>query len=204
MHIALRADAGSGIGVGHVMRSTTLGEGLIAAGARVTLCSHGLPPALAERAASRGIELREAPADADAAVGELAGLAADLICLDGYHLRPLLAALAAAKLPAPVAVIDDNAELAHPPVALVLNQNLHATDALYEGRLGDAAALHLGCRYALIRSELRAAAGAAGLPRSPQPRAERLLVSLGGADPANQREVAAERNCGTEHGEIRQ
>ena len=55
----LRAAASSSIGVGHVMRSLSLGEALIDEGFGVELVSWGLAPSLQSLAASCGIEVVE-------------------------------------------------------------------------------------------------------------------------------------------------
>ena len=77
------------------------------------------------------------------------------------------------------AVIDDNGETAADAPVLVLNQNPHATEDLYQGMRGEPELL-LGLRYALIRPEVTEMA---------QERPERVpgtvFVAMGGAIPSN-------------------
>jgi spore coat polysaccharide biosynthesis predicted glycosyltransferase SpsG len=154
--IILRADAGPSIGVGHVMRSLTLGSALVAAGADVLLVSDELPPFLEARAERLGVQAASSvPSGA-------------FVVLDGYHL---------AAPDGRYAVIDDNREAPVDGAALVLNQNLHATAALYAD-LPAATRVLLGPEYALLREGLPR--------RSDPIRADvaRVLVAMGGTDPA--------------------
>ena len=78
----------------------------------------------------------------------------------------------------PVLAIDDDARHDAYPVTTVLNQNLHAKTEDYAGKTK--ARLLLGPRHALIRSEF---GGWRGWERPIPPRAGKILVTLGGADP---------------------
>jgi UDP-2,4-diacetamido-2,4,6-trideoxy-beta-L-altropyranose hydrolase len=157
--VILRADAGPGIGVGHVMRSLTLGRALAARNVDTALASLDLPAALHERAARLGVRVvgvDDVPSNA-------------FVMVDGY------------EIPAPAGaygVIDDNHEAPVADAALVVNQNLHATEAMYAD-VPSSTRLLLGPQYALLREEL--------LPcRATQPvraDANRVVVAMGGSDP---------------------
>jgi UDP-2,4-diacetamido-2,4,6-trideoxy-beta-L-altropyranose hydrolase len=80
-----------------------------------------------------------------------------------------------------VLFLDDYGHADHYEADLVLNQNIDAEATLYDDRSEDTELL-LGPRYALLRREF--------WPwreprRTPQPEANRVLVTLGGADPDN-------------------
>ena len=125
--VVLRVDADARIGVGHAVRSITLGGALVDRGAEVTVLSVSLPDSLGDRATRHGLGVQVATASG--LLHDLDGLRPGVVVVDGYHLAPLLPDLAARAIP--YAVIDDNHELPIDSAALVLNQNLHASPALY-------------------------------------------------------------------------
>lgn len=163
-HVRLRADASTAIGVGHVMRSLTLGAELVRRGALVSLASDAAPDELRGRALDHGI----------AVVAADGGPPADLTVVDGYHLGAELERLV--RLPGLVAVIDDNAELSTSGVDVVLNQNAHAHDVTYPS--ADPSRYLLGLEYALVRADVRAAARGRGKADTAT-----VLIVLGGSDP---------------------
>jgi UDP-2,4-diacetamido-2,4,6-trideoxy-beta-L-altropyranose hydrolase len=174
MRVALRADADSSMGVGHVMRSITLGQALVDLGTDVALTAVSLPDQLAHRAEAAGLRIDLLPADSQ---GEhLRQLDADVIVVDGYHLGDLVVELTAGHQR--VALIDDNRELPLRGAALIVNQNLHATAAMYTDA-ADSQHLLLGPNYAMVRKDVTELA-----PRSDfTAKATKVLVALGGADP---------------------
>ncbi len=157
--IVLRADAGPAIGIGHVMRSLTLGGELARRGVEVALATRELPAALATRAERLGVRV-VGPDDASADA---------FVMLDGYE----IAAPAGRH-----GVIDDNREAPVAGAALVLNQNLHAAAGMYAD-LSPATRLLLGPEYALVRDEL----GAVRATGPVRERASRVVLAVGGADP---------------------
>lgn len=173
----LRADASSSIGVGHVMRSLSLGEALLDEGFGVELVSFELAPSLQSLAASCGVEVVElscAPRSNDDAQFVLQRNA-NIVVVDGYEFsREFFAVLEASSTP--FAVVDDNAETnAHSPSA-VINQNPHASASMYAHLHGNSKLL-LGLQYAMVRKEVREVA-AMNLPS----REGEVFVALGGAD----------------------
>jgi UDP-2,4-diacetamido-2,4,6-trideoxy-beta-L-altropyranose hydrolase len=171
--IVLRVDGDAHIGVGHAVRSLTLGRALAARGLGVTIVSVSLPEVIAAHATRRGISVEIVPAEAVA--GRIERLRPQLVVVDGYHLSPVVEHLAAGGVP--TAIIDDNHELPLAGVQLVLNQNLHATMDLYQDAF-PAQRFLLGADYVLLRSDVM------GIdPRRNRDRANRVLVALGGADP---------------------
>ncbi len=187
----LRADADGRIGTGHVMRCLALGEAWQAAGGEITFMSHCRAPKLSARIRSCGAQRipvqrpHPNPADREALLRWLrraptgARSAAPWVVLDGYHFdSDYERAVRAAG--ARLLVIDDMAQRPRRHAELLVNQNLGAERLEYPC---DAETFHLlGCRYAMLRSEFRAA----GRFRRKTPQiARKLLVTLGGADPAN-------------------
>ena len=173
----LRADASSSIGVGHVMRSLSLGEALIDEGFGVELVSCELAPSLQSLATSCGIEVVEpscAPRSSEDAQFVLTRKA-DIVVVDGYEFsREFFAALELGETI--FAVIDDNAETNAQSPSAVINQNPHAAASMYEHMQGNPKLL-LGLQYAMVRKEVREVA-ALHLPT----REGEVFVAMGGAD----------------------
>ncbi len=180
--LVLRADAGGSQGSGHVMRLAALGEAWVARGGAVTLASHRLPPALAERLRAQGSlaihDLSAAPwTAADAAELSTVAAGADAVLVDSYlHDGAYLAALKAAGLK--LGVIDDMGRLPSYACDLIVNPNFHGAAHLYEGKT-DAAVL-IGPHFAMLRPEF-AVAGARG--RTIGPEVKSILATFGGVDP---------------------
>ena len=143
MRIALRADAGPGIGVGHVRRCLSLAKALAGMGAEVVVAGRGACDF------DSGIAVRELAADDAATFADAVG-AADWVVVDHYGLDAGWHRAIAALTGAQVAVIDD---LANRPVAcdVLIDQNLRA-DARddYAERLEQPARVLSGPRFALI------------------------------------------------------
>jgi UDP-2,4-diacetamido-2,4,6-trideoxy-beta-L-altropyranose hydrolase len=173
----LRADASSSIGVGHVMRSLSLGEALLDEGFGVELVSFELAPSLQSLATSCGIEVVEltcAPRSSEDAQFVLTRNA-DIVVVDGYEFsREFFVALELSDTP--FAVIDDNAETNAKSPKAVINQNPHASAPMYAHLQGNPKLL-LGLQYAMVRREVREVA-AMNLPT----REGEVFVAMGGAD----------------------
>jgi UDP-2,4-diacetamido-2,4,6-trideoxy-beta-L-altropyranose hydrolase len=173
----LRADASSSIGVGHVMRSLSLGEALLDEGFGVELVSFELAPSLQSLAATCGIEVVEpscAPRSSEDAQFVLQRNA-NIVVVDGYEFsREFFAVLEADSTP--FAVVDDNAETNAQSPSAVINQNPHASASMYAHLQGNPKLL-LGLQYAMVREEVREVA-AMNLPSHEG----EVFVAMGGAD----------------------
>ncbi len=173
----LRADASSSIGVGHVMRSLSIGEALLDEGFGVELISFELAPSLQSLATSCGVEVVElscAPRSSEDAQFVLQHNA-NIVVVDGYEFsREFFAVLEASSTP--FAVIDDNAETNAQSPSAVINQNPHASASMYAHLQGNPKLL-LGLQYAMVRKEVREVA-AMNLPS----REGEVFVAMGGAD----------------------
>ena len=107
---------------------------------------------------------------------------ADWLVLDGYHFTPdYRAAIKAAGLK--LLVVDDLAESDLSQADILLNPNLYASPAMYEGHKGAATLLLLGVRWTLLRWEFLQQRGQRA--RHVRRRVLSVLVTLGGADPPN-------------------
>ena len=173
----LRADASSSIGVGHVMRSLSLGEALLDEGFGVELVSFELAPSLQSLASSCGIDVVElscAPRSKEDAQFVLQR-SASFVVVDGYEFsREFFEVLEASSTA--FAVVDDNAETNAQSPSVVINQNPHASSAMYEQLDGNPKLL-LGLPFAMVRKEVREVA-AKNLPT----REGEVFVAMGGAD----------------------
>lgn len=181
--LLVRADADAAMGVGHVMRCLALGQAWRRAGGEVTFAIHDPPPAVAGRIEHEGFVVRPIAPGSAALVDAWRAVGARWVVLDGYHFGPdAQVALKAAR--ARVVVVDDNGESAPFVADVVLNPNVFAEAALYDGQAPQSALL-LGPTYALIRDEFLRAARAGG----ERTRAS-VLLTFGGSDPAGLAEVA--------------
>ena len=173
----LRADASSSIGVGHVMRSLSLGEALLDEGFGVELVSFELAPSLQSLATSCGVELVElacAPRSSEDAQFVLQRNA-NIVVVDGYEFsREFFAVLEASSTP--FAVVDDNAETNAQSPSAVINQNPHASVSMYAQLQGNPKLL-LGLQYAMVRKEVREVAA-----MNLSSREGEVFVAMGGAD----------------------
>lgn len=173
----LRADASSSIGVGHFMRSLSLGEALLDEGFGVELISFELAPSLQSLATSCGVEVVElscAPRSSEDAQFVLQRNA-NIVVVDGYEFsREFFAVLEASSTP--FAIIDDNVETNAQSPSAVINQNPHASASMYAHLQGESKLL-LGLQYAMLRKEVREVAEM-NLPS----REGEVFVAMGGAD----------------------
>jgi spore coat polysaccharide biosynthesis predicted glycosyltransferase SpsG/RimJ/RimL family protein N-acetyltransferase len=181
--VALHADGGPEVGLGHFARVRGLAAALAGRGAGVFLVvapESGLAP-LARSAGLAVVEGPTGPADLLRAAAGAALLVADSYRLDVKE----LAARNGGRLR--LAVFDDTAER-DLPVDAVINGSPAAPLLPYAGRT--AGRLLLGPEYQILRADLRPAPGRDGPAR-------RLLVLVGGADldgvAAETRRLAEER-----------
>lgn len=189
--LVMRADASSAIGTGHVMRCLALAQAWQQTNGRTIFASREITPSMEARLQAAGAQLvalkTEAGSLADAE--ETAALTqqegARWVVTDGYHFVPgYQRALRASG--ASVLCIDDTAQSGRYESNLVLNQNVHATEHLYANRARETRLL-LGPRYSLLRPEF---GHRARIARSIPEVAGKILITFGGADPANGTRVA--------------
>jgi UDP-2,4-diacetamido-2,4,6-trideoxy-beta-L-altropyranose hydrolase len=186
-HLILRADAGSSMGVGHVMRCLALAQAWQDQGGRATFVCAELPVPLADRLRREGCDVdflqliaREVE-DAAATIRIAREKGAEWIVVDGYGFSAAYYQQLRDNGYS-VLALDDMQHLAHYPVDVLLNQNLSAQPSLYANRVAADAELLLGPRYSLLRREFRQA-----MPRRPSVSGatRRVLLSFGGGDAEN-------------------
>ncbi len=183
--LLIRADASPEIGTGHVMRSLALAQAWQSKEGTVHFVEE-TTDGLEKRLRDEGITVwpLESTPGKEGDAGETARKAQEVgapwVVVDGYHFdgsyqRKLR------EEGVRVLFLDDYGHADYYEADLVLNQNIDAEAALYADRSEDTKLL-LGPRYALLRKEF--------WPwreprRIPQQEANRVLVTLGGADPDN-------------------
>ena len=164
MHVVIHADASTEIGAGHVVRSLALAAALRELGARVTLASAQLPASFTERAVRVGVEIVDRP---------MAPRDPDWVVVDGYHLAELAPSAIANPGAKRALIVDFGGDV--PNAAIVVDPNLGANALGYPSDPERLA----GPAYALLRAELAGSQAERGQPEI----ADRILVTLGGADP---------------------
>jgi len=179
-------DASPEIGTGHVMRCLALAQAWQASQGPVLFALAAVPPALEARLRAEEVEVAPVPAspgsaeDAQATAELALQRGARWTVVDGQHFGSWyqqqikeagLLALA----------IDDDGHAQRYVADIVLNQNLHAHEAMYPHR-APSTRLLLGSTYVLLRREFWPWRG---WTRQHPPVARRVLVTLGGADPDN-------------------
>lgn len=181
-HLLIRADASPKIGFGHVSRCLALAEFWRTCGGEVTLLTREPSSGVRERANRMGIELtelRSEPGSSQDAI-ETANVPAAWTILDGYNFNADFQRQikdAGKRL----LVFDDCGLLESYSADFILNQNIGANAAMYRDRAPETRLL-LGSRYTQIRGELLRSRQP---PRPVPETVNRILITTGGADPAN-------------------
>ncbi len=179
--LLIRCEASAVLGSGHVMRCLALAEEWMRRGGRAVFAMVEPEAAIAARLCAAGATIEKLPvtpgstADAAATAALAQRLGVRWVVLDG----PMFGAGWEAAWPAEGALlrIDDNGLARAFRADLVLNQNLGAATSDYPARRASCRML-LGPSYALLRPEFMAVADRGSV------RGSRLVVTLGGSDPA--------------------
>ena len=184
--LLIRADATTQMGTGHVMRCLALAQAWRASGGEATFLQSSESAALANRLAAESFQVvRQSalPGSCDDGVhtsAQARALGAQWIVLDGYHFGiPMHEAIRQAGHR--LLQVDDMGAGDRYIANVILNQNCHASEALYCNRTRDTELL-LGTQYTLLRQEFLARQTSA---RSIPAKARKVLVTLGGSDPDN-------------------
>ncbi len=184
--LLLRTEASVAIGTGHVMRCLALAQAWQDAGGHAVFAMASCTDPLERRLRFEGFETARAsvqvgsPADAS----ETARLAhkhdAAWVVVDGYEFgSEYQANLKSRGLK--VVFVDDNGHAAHYSADLVLNQNIHASEALYSNREASTRLL-LGPEFAMLRREFVAWRN---WKRETPVVGRKVLLTMGGSDPDN-------------------
>jgi UDP-2,4-diacetamido-2,4,6-trideoxy-beta-L-altropyranose hydrolase len=184
--LLIRADASVTMGTGHVMRCLALAQAWQDVGQQAIFAMADSTPPVRERLRSEGLRVAEVSGEggSECDLTQTAELArkehAPVVVVDGYQFSAhYLRSLKDAGLK--VALLDDNGRAGRLSVDLVLNQNIHAHEGIYENR-ETYTKLLLGTKYILLRREF---AGWRGYQRQIRPAGCNLLVAMGGSDPDN-------------------
>lgn len=184
MNLLFRADADIRMGTGHVMRCLALAQAWQDGDGKASLATACLSPRLEARWTAEGNDLEKVSAepgtgdDAEQTIALSRRLGAAWVVLDGYHFTASFQrAIKRAGLR--LLVLDDFGHAEHYWADLVLNQNLHAEEALYR-ECEPYTRLLLGTRFALLRREFWKWRG---WQRAVPDVARKILVTLGGSDP---------------------
>jgi UDP-2,4-diacetamido-2,4,6-trideoxy-beta-L-altropyranose hydrolase len=202
LRIAIRCDASTQIGGGHTMRCLTLGDALSRTGATITFIAAAMPEALAGRIETAGhalelippspemlregdrweepplgteAQLADARATADA-IGEADWLVVDHYLLDAHWHS------AARGFADRILVIDDLANRRY-DCDVLLDQTFGRSAEDYRELVPAGAKILAGATYALLRPEFARERPAALERRQAGGPVQRILVSMGTADP---------------------
>ena len=189
MKIVIRTDSSSAIGSGHLMRNLTLAAELQQAGADITFVSRELPGNLCHEAEKHFMVHRINFSDGDPVIEDFrstqkiirAETPVDWLIVDHYGLEQAWESGMRGQV-GHIMVIDDLANRPH-DCDLLLDQNLHDPNMTgYDHLVPETCQRLLGPVYALLRPEF---AQARRSVRERNGAFNRLLVSMGGADPHN-------------------
>jgi UDP-2,4-diacetamido-2,4,6-trideoxy-beta-L-altropyranose hydrolase len=191
--LLIRADASVAIGTGHVMRCIALAQAWQDAGGRPVFAMADAIPAVQDDLRDRGYEtvsLAVIPGmqdDIKQTVLCASEQQAEWVVLDGYQFHSdFQQVLKASGLR--VLFLDDNGHAESYSADIVLNQNVHAADSLYERRQHYTRLL-VGTEYSLLRREFTAWRD---WKREIPELACKMLVTFGGSDPGNFTRAAME------------
>lgn len=190
MRVFVRCDASTAIGSGHVIRCLTLADGLALRGASVSFVCRQQPGDLCTLIEQRGYRVHRLKGDPSGweddaeKTGKLLAGDAEVswLIVDHYGLDARFEARLR-RFDVKILVIDDLADRPH-DCDLLLDQNLyHDLGCRYRGLIPEACRTLLGPHYALLRPEFLAARRQLRARRGDL---QRLLISFGGGDAANE------------------
>ena len=184
--ILFRVDGSVATGTGHVMRCLALAQAWQDVGGKAVFAMAEGTSALRDRLLADSCQVLGISAEPGTRkdAGQTAALAgeqhAEWIVVDGYRFSAeYQCALRAAGYK--VLFIDDCGQAGRYSAHLVLNQNVGATESLYQNRDVHTRLL-LGPRYCLLRREFN---GWRDYVREIPPAGHRVLITLGGSDSEN-------------------
>jgi UDP-2,4-diacetamido-2,4,6-trideoxy-beta-L-altropyranose hydrolase len=186
MNLLFRTEASVAIGTGHVMRCLALAQAWQDIGGHATFAMVEATPAVEDRLRSEGFDIVRfglkvgSLADAQETARLALERSASWVVVDGYSFSAEYQASLRAD-ERKILFIDDNGHAGRYSADIVLNQNAHATEALYVDR-GASTQLLLGPRFAMLRREF---APCREWIRNIPEIAHHVLVTMGGSDPDN-------------------
>jgi len=186
MNVIFRADANAQMGTGHLMRCLALAQAWQDASGHPIFVMAAEPSTIESRLKSEEIEIIHLSAQ-PGSIGDAIQTAhlarereATWVVVDGYHFDSAYqTGIKDAGLK--FMAIDDCGDAKHYFADIVLNQNLHADEALYVNK-EPYTRLLLGTRYVLLRKEFLKWRG---WKREIPEVGGNVLVTMGGGDPDN-------------------
>ncbi|MDD3896381.1 MAG: UDP-2,4-diacetamido-2,4,6-trideoxy-beta-L-altropyranose hydrolase [Candidatus Peribacteraceae bacterium] len=184
-NLVIRTDAGTQIGAGHAMRCLALAQEWKAGSGMVEFLSKTLPDTIRKRIEEEGCTVRALSAEpyTEEDAVETAACAtktnAQWIVVDGYDFSASYQQ-SIKQNGHKLLFIDDYGHAEHYCADIVLNQNVYASEELYESREPETKLL-LGTTFALLRKEFAQETA----EKEIAPAARKILVTLGGSDPEN-------------------
>lgn len=181
MNYAIRVDATTRTGTGHLMRCLALAEGVKDRGGEVLFITHCESEGLINRLKKETfrIQLLNKTDSLNESLAVLAQENPDWIVLDGYHFDTNYQK-AVKALGCKVLIIDDHAHLEHYHADIILNQNYGSEKLSYNAE--PYTKLLLGTKHVLLRREFLEYAS---FKRTIPGVARKILVTMGGSDPEN-------------------
>lgn len=179
MRIAIRADGGNTIGMGHIMRTLVLAKELSKTNETFYICRTDNPltdkyKGGIEKIKASGFEakfIRE-----DHVLEDLKDISSDLLITDSYDVNEEYFN-ETKNIFHKTAYIDDM-NLYYFNVDYLINQNVHAVDLKY--RVNENTKLLLGAQYIMLRDEFR------NIPaKIITEKPHNIMITVGGADPFN-------------------
>ena len=184
-NLVIRTDAGTRIGMGHLMRCLALAQAWKDDGGQVVFITACQGESLLQRLREEKFDIHVLghshpdSTDWDCTKNILAAYPSAWVVLDGYHFDEVYHQRVK-EAEHRLLVIDDRAHLKHYYADILLNQNLHAEQLRYSCE--PYTRLLLGTHYVLLRGEFL---GWKDWRRDIPEVAGRVLVTLGGGDPEN-------------------
>lgn len=182
IRIAIRADGGPNIGMGHVQRCLALGSKLKKNQAEILFISKK-DEAIKKKIKQEGFEIIslknniDLKEDLEDTINAIKAHKVDVVITDSYAIDEHYLAEVKKRVPLLVS-IDDLAEIPFPS-DIVINQNVYAKDLDYRSSTGRTKFL-LGPKYALLREEFSNSD-----KRKINEKVKNILVTLGGTDSFN-------------------
>lgn len=183
MKIAIRADGGSKIGMGHIMRTLVLAKELAKTNEVFYICRVDKPLTGKYSPGIKKIKLEGfnvIGVDEDSIIEELKRVTADCLITDSYDVDEYYFN-ETKQLFNKTGYIDDM-NMYYFNVDFLINQNINAKDLVY--RVNKNTKLLLGTDYIMLREEFRHA-----LKKNIKEEVKDILITLGGADPFNVTEL---------------
>jgi UDP-2,4-diacetamido-2,4,6-trideoxy-beta-L-altropyranose hydrolase len=186
MTLLIRADASANIGTGHVMRCLALAQAWQDGAGKAVCAMAETTPAIDARLKSERCEIVHIKTDSGTEndASQTTALAkhfgAKCVAVDGYQFSAEYQR-ALKDAGCKILFLDDYGHALHYYADIVLNQNVSVLEAMYEARESYTRLL-LGTRYCLLRREF---APWQRWERKIAPRAQKVLVTMGGSDVGN-------------------